>query len=171
MRGFITGLLNAARNWRDHTLTRAPGVRDRVVRVYLKDTEGGLNLNMEDNLIKGLASAGEVAAGMLSERFSPDSTDPMNFDNHRWMRLRNLAAVAEQDLEPLHRAIAAMPPHIQHWSDLIDNNTDLPGENQKTKLNTLIENLDTLSKDISVGPDMLENAPKRTPVIRIVPDL
>jgi hypothetical protein len=112
MCGFITGLLDAARNWRDHTLTRAPGVRDRVVRVYLKDTEGGLNLNMEDNLIKGLASAGEVAAGLLSERFSPDSTDPMNFDNHRWMRLRNLAAVAEQDLESLHRAIAAIPPDI-----------------------------------------------------------
>jgi predicted acylesterase/phospholipase RssA len=171
MCGFITGLLDAARNWRDHTLTRAPGVRDRVVRVYLKDKEGGLNLNMEDNLIKGLASAGEAAAVLLSERFSPDSTDPMNFDNHRWMRLRNLAAVAEQDLESLHRAIAARPPQIRHWSDLIDGNTDLPGENQKIKLNTLIENLDILSMDVSTGPDMLEQAPRRTPVIRIVPDL
>jgi hypothetical protein len=54
---------------------------------------------------------------------------------------------------------------------LIDGNTDLPGEDQKIKLNTLIENPDILSRDVSTGPDMLEQAPKRTPVIRIVPDL
>lgn len=176
--GFTSGLLDAARNWRDRMLTRAPGVRDRVVRVYLKDTEGGLNLNMEKNLIKGLSSVGEVAADMLSERFSPGSNDPMNLDNHRWVRLRNLAAVAEQDLSTLHRSIAAQPPQLIHWTNLIGtsyakNADQYPINNaQEQKLNVLLQDLQALSKNSFNAPAMKDQgAPKRTPVIRIVPNI
>lgn len=176
--GFTSGLLDAARNWRDRMLTRAPGVRDRVVRVYLKDTEGGLNLNMEKNLIKGLSSVGEVAADMLSERFSPSSKDPMNLDNHRWVRLRNLAAVAEQDLSTLHRSIAAAPPRLMHWTDLIDASYPKYPDRypidcaQEKKLKELLQNLESLSKSSFDAPTMKDvEAPKRTPVIRIVPNV
>jgi len=46
----------------------------------------------------------------------------MNFDNHRWIQLHNLAVVVEQNFESLRRAIAAMPPHIRDWINLIDSN-------------------------------------------------
>ncbi len=176
--GFAAGLLDAARNWRDQMLTRAPGVRDRVVRVYLKDTEGGLNLNMGKNLINGLSAVGEVAATMLSDRFSPISSDPMNFDNHRWVRLRNLAAVAEQDLSTLHRSVSATPPNVMCWLDLISgaypkNNDRYPvNAAQEMKLQALLQALNAVSLSAFNGPTMQDKqAPKRTPVIRIVPNI
>lgn len=43
--GFISAIINAMQNWNDNTLRRLPGFRDRVVRVRLKDGEGGMNLN------------------------------------------------------------------------------------------------------------------------------
>jgi hypothetical protein len=173
--GFIAGLLHSARNWRDSMLTRAPGVRDRVVRIYLKKKEGGLNLNMEKNLITGLSSAGEVAATMLSERFSPGSLDPMNFDNHRWVRLRNLAAVADQDLSTLHQSISAAPPYLKSWSDLISNypQRDYPvNMAQELKLQRLLNELKAVSLNSFEAPTMKgDDAPKRTPVIRIGPNI
>ncbi len=179
--GFTAGLLDAARNWRDHMLMRAPGVRDRVVRIYLKNTEGGLNLNMERNLITGLSMAGEEAATLLNERFTPGSNDRMNFDNHRWGRLRNLAAVTEQDLSSLHLAISASPPYAMPWSDLISDSTTTTlnserysvNTSQAQKLEVLLSDLDNLSKNALDQPNIMQdsNAPKRTPVIRIVPNI
>jgi predicted acylesterase/phospholipase RssA len=175
--GFAIGLLDAARLWRDRMLTRAPGVRDRVVRIYLKDKEGGLNLNMEQDLIHKLSEVGEDAGDMLIDRFSNGSTDEMNFDNHRWIRLRNLAAVTDQDLSSLSRAISTTPPGAQSWSDLIsphypkDNRYPVNDE-QARKLDALLDDLYSLSTKAEAQPCMYEDdAPKRTPAIRIVPNV
>ena len=53
--GFISALVNAMQSWNDNTLRRMPGVRDRVVRVRLDAGEGGINLNMEPEVIDRLA--------------------------------------------------------------------------------------------------------------------
>jgi predicted acylesterase/phospholipase RssA len=178
--GFTLGLLNAARNWRDSMLTRAPGVRDRIVRVYLKDTEGGLNLNMGDNLIKGLSSIGEEAAELLIDRFLPNSTEKMNFNNHRWVRLRNFASIAEKDLSNLQISMLASVTNqeLVKWHDLItdlypkdDDHYPISPEQQE-KLKRLLDALIEFSRCSSENPRILsERAPLRIPTVRIVPDI
>ncbi|MEA2884806.1 MAG: hypothetical protein QOH32_4062 [Bradyrhizobium sp.] len=41
---FVSTLLNTARFWADNQMLIAPGVRDRVVNIALREDEGGLNL-------------------------------------------------------------------------------------------------------------------------------
>ncbi|SCY55271.1 hypothetical protein [Nitrosospira sp. Nsp13] len=175
--GFAINLINAARNWHDNMLTRAPGVRDRVVRVYLKKTEGGLNLNMSPNLVKGLSAIGELAAQKLVERFTQDSSHIMNFNNHRWVRLRNLTGVVEQDLSTVHQSLAARPPAVIDWSKLIDNASKKDAQypidvQQGKKTKELLATLKTLSMCASTEPEILDKqSPRRTPIIRITPNI
>ncbi|RST53297.1 hypothetical protein [Variovorax sp. MHTC-1] len=60
--GFILAILGTIQNWNDNSLARMPRVRDRIARVRLKDTEGGLNLNMKAKDILAVVQRGEVAA-------------------------------------------------------------------------------------------------------------
>ena len=53
--GFFSAILGAMQNWNDNALSRMPGVRDRIARVRLQPTEGGLNLNMEGGVIQAVA--------------------------------------------------------------------------------------------------------------------
>jgi hypothetical protein len=91
--GFLGAIFNAAQNWSDSALTRMPGVRDRVVRIYLKPGQGGLNLNMAKPVISELIDAGSRAADEIIERYvnsgRPDPAVPyaMDWENHTWVRL------------------------------------------------------------------------------------
>lgn len=51
---FLKALFNTARCWDDNQLLIAPGVRDRVVNIALRDDEGGLNLDMAPEVIADL---------------------------------------------------------------------------------------------------------------------
>ena len=176
--GFALGLFDAARNWRDRMLTRAPGVRDRVIRLYLKQGEGGLNLNMQPELVTRLAGLGEQAAERLIARFAPPATTPMGMDNHRWVRLRNLAAVLERDLSGLHRVIHAQPPDLRSWSALIADRSGAPPDRelygidglQPKKLEELLQQLAALSYALA-EPPTVSDGPKRPAVVRIVPNV
>jgi hypothetical protein len=66
--GFFSALASTTINWRDATLARLPGVRERVVRVGLRSGIGGLNILMEGKDIRGLADLGRVAALELLKR-------------------------------------------------------------------------------------------------------
>jgi predicted acylesterase/phospholipase RssA len=94
--GFLGAIFNAAQNWSDSALTRMPGVRDRVVRIYLKDGQGGLNLNMTKSVIAELIKAGSQAADEIIERYinrgRPDPSVPyaMDWENHTWVRLNSV---------------------------------------------------------------------------------
>ena len=85
---FLLGIVDTMQNWRDLLLSRAPGHRDRIVHVPLDSTEGGLNLDMPDTVIKTVVAKGRLAGQKLRDEFV--------FDNHRWIRWRNVAATAEQ---------------------------------------------------------------------------
>lgn len=85
MGGFLAAILNAMQNWNDNTAARMPGVRDRVVRVRLRDKEGGMNLNMPRETITHVARRGREAAQELVERFVAPAP---GWDAQRWVRLR-----------------------------------------------------------------------------------
>lgn len=94
---FVSTLLNTARFWSDNQLLIAPGVRDRVVNIALKDDEGGLNLDMKPEVILDLDQRGQAAGLLIAARFDPEARqDPRTggpperrFINHRWVRYRN----------------------------------------------------------------------------------
>jgi predicted acylesterase/phospholipase RssA len=100
---FLSTLLNTARFWSDNELLVAPGVRDRVVHIALRDDEGGLNLDMAPKVIADLDRRGRAAGLLISARFSPlTKRDPETgqpnrqvFANHRWVRFRNFMAAFE----------------------------------------------------------------------------
>jgi hypothetical protein len=85
---FIGAVLDTMRNWRDLLQGRAPGHRDRIVRIGLSAEEGGLNLDMPQQVLTSIAGKGADAARLILDEFS--------FDNHFWVRYRNAASAIER---------------------------------------------------------------------------
>lgn len=69
--GFLFAVVGTMQNWNDNTLSRMPGVRDRVVRLGTFEHEGGLNLDMKPEVVKCLSERGEEAAKALLARYGP----------------------------------------------------------------------------------------------------
>ena len=99
--GFVRAIFDAMQNWQDNTQVRMPGFRDRVAHVCLGPGEGGLNLEMPEAVVKTIAARGAQAGEMLAQRFAPGSPAALNWDNHRWVRLRSMLASLEEMLEKL----------------------------------------------------------------------
>jgi hypothetical protein len=88
--GFGKSIFRAAQTWHDNAFLRLPGYRDRLVEVWLKEDEGGLNLNMSSDLIKTLVERGREAGKGIAGRFaSTPANDPMSWNGHRWARFRS----------------------------------------------------------------------------------
>jgi hypothetical protein len=95
----------------------APGVRDRVVSIALRDDEGGLNLDMDASVIADLDLRGRAAGLLISAQFDPKTlrnpeTGNVNveiFPDHRWVRFRNFMAAFE-DLAALRNIASYVRP-------------------------------------------------------------
>jgi hypothetical protein len=104
---FVGSLIKTMQNWTDNTQSRLPGFRDRIVHVPLTSNEGGLNLNMPDNLIGALTTRGQAAGEKLLEHFDdPPKHEVMTWDNHRWVRMRSMMASLEKMLFQIDTACA-----------------------------------------------------------------
>jgi len=105
-------------NWSDQSLARLPGYRDRIAHVGLVPEEGGLNLDMPPERIADLSLRGENAGREFVSRFVPGSDAPMNWENHRWLRLRSLLASLEEMCVRIDRSCAepgAGDPPFSDW--------------------------------------------------------
>lgn len=134
---FLATLVDTARFWSDNQMLMAPGVRDRVVNIALRDDEGGLNLNMTPSMIEDLDYRGRAAGLLISARFDPAAPiDPETglfnaeaFANHRWVRYRNFMAAFEDATRRFVAARRASDAAAQSrgeavLSALIDNDDD-----------------------------------------------
>ncbi len=115
IKGFAASLIDSAMNWNDNVLSRLPGNRDRIVRIRLHETEGGMNLNMGHEKIKELGNAGDLAATTIVRRFVDEAPplaggNPMGWENHRWIRLRLLVALLEQTMPKVQNALTSTVP-------------------------------------------------------------
>ena len=98
--GFAGSVLDAAKDWQDNVLSGMPGQRERIARVMLSRSEGGLNLTMPPAKSAALMQYGrEVGIGF--------ATGAPDFDEHRWRR----TLVTYEQLERTVHATA------QTWSD------------------------------------------------------
>jgi hypothetical protein len=89
---FFTQLLSATLNWRDNMQAELPGYRDRICQIRLRESEGGLNLNMEPKVVDSLVVRGDQAGATV--------TDPNKFDwdRHRVTRFRTLMQMLQLGL-------------------------------------------------------------------------
>jgi predicted acylesterase/phospholipase RssA len=85
---FVSGILDAAKDWQDNVLSGMPGQRERIARVMLSPSEGGLNLTMPPERSAALMAYGREVGQLFAG-------GQLDFDEHRWRR----ALVAYEQLE------------------------------------------------------------------------
>jgi predicted acylesterase/phospholipase RssA len=117
MGGFLLTLVRTMQEWSDNTLSRMPGVRDRVVRLRLNPDEGGLNLDMSAETMVCVAARGEEAAQALLARYLPaePAPRPSGWDEQRWVRLGVLLSLLHKRLPDVRHALS----DAAEWEALI----------------------------------------------------
>lgn len=125
---FLGAIMNAMQNWHDNVLLGIPGYRDRIVHISLDDTtEGGLNLNMPDAVIRALSNRGMEAGKLLVTRYAgpPEPGVDVSWPNHRWVRYRTMMAVLQRGFEQLASVIAVPGPGDPGYVDFV---RDVPAD-------------------------------------------
>jgi predicted acylesterase/phospholipase RssA len=143
--GFLGALLSVMQNWRDQSLSRLPGQRDRIAHVVLGAGEGGLNLEMPPAAVAQLAERGRWAGIKLRHRFGgadapPDGlTDKLSWDNHRWVRFVE-ALPAFQDLLAAFARVHDHPnPGEPTFEELIEHPPSYASDRTRAQKRRLLE--------------------------------
>ena len=106
--GFIASIVFSAKDWNDKTTMRMPGVRDRVVHIFLKADEGGLDLKLTACKIMQLArDYGQPAGRALVDKFldpSPGNPPSRAWNEHRWVRFNSFLVGLRERIEALKAA-------------------------------------------------------------------
>ena len=98
--GFLMSLINAAKDWQDRLQSTLPGYRERIASIYLKDDEGGYNLNMTSEKVADLVSYGDRAGALTTgTSLRPVDQQPFDFEDHRWRRFLVAFARLEETLQ------------------------------------------------------------------------
>jgi hypothetical protein len=166
---FATAIFRTVRTWRDEALTRTPGYRDRVVLIHHKKSEGGLNLNMGRKTIATMSRSGSLAARQIIARFLDPIDTENGWLNHRWVRMRSIAAILQDTLAPLVDAwhdARLSPSYAAMWQ--AQGETALPAY-RLSKENRLAG--DILWKGILAIPEQIGHADLSAHAPRPQPDL
>lgn len=185
--GRLPAFLNAAvktmQNKVDEAQMRAPGYRDRVAHVEMTGAEGGMNLNMEGELIEKLSERGQDAAGLLRRAYTAeyDSGRIITWDNHRWVRLRSALAALEQMHVEFAEGFDGVGADVEtgwrSYQSLLDRGAEEQPRSYRMKTQAERDRAAVevpKIKDLGTGPEeeveaLVPEAPKPTPVGRIVP--
>jgi predicted acylesterase/phospholipase RssA len=97
--GFFWALLNTAKGWQDSLQSILPGYRERIVHIALKDSEGGLNLDMDKETIERLLGFGAQAGAHIIQYF--------DLSQHRWRRHLTAVARVEETLAAMYESHTA----------------------------------------------------------------
>lgn len=108
--GFVGGIFRSAQTWHDNAFMKLPGFRDRSVEIWMKHGEGGLSLDMDQEVIRQLAARGGRAGRAIADRFAADAPqEPMSWDGHRWTRFRSGMVGLFEALRELRHHVQASP--------------------------------------------------------------
>jgi predicted acylesterase/phospholipase RssA len=185
LRHFFSSIIETARTWVDEAQLSMPGYRDRIVTVFHDESEGGMNLNMEEDAVLALSRRGEGAATRLVDRFAGDQPGVVpapGWDNHRWLRFRTATAATSETLVSFKTGYEEVPAGTtaySTWVGLDDQGKEASGPlpsypltaerrhaaNVRTK-----ELLDTAAEWQADPADAFtEDAPEPRPTMRLVP--
>jgi predicted acylesterase/phospholipase RssA len=185
--GFLASVIWSAKDWKDNTSMRMPGVRDRVVRVNLEPGESGLNLKMTSEQILDLArDYGRKAGKALIKKFigpTEDQRPSQYWNEHRWVRfnsflvglrerIENIGAAAERAAyaAPLSTQIAGAA-RIPPLSEKSQAHEKLLTQAQIDDLRHLLAALKDLESKFAQADLPQPYTPLPTPSLRIRPPL
>lgn len=169
MSGFLFSIVSTMQNWRDVLQARAPGYRDRIVHVSLQGDEGGMNLDMPQEVLSRIAAKGSVAG----ERFCSFS-----FQNHYWIRWRNLASAYQRYTLEIARTDDPAQ-RVAAWADAYQSvaigeppppSYRLGSEDRRRESQRLWRALvDQGESWEDLGPDLTDGAPRPLPQMKVTP--
>jgi hypothetical protein len=105
---FIGNIVDTMQNFRDNTQSQLPGYRERIAQVYLKEDEGGLNLDMPQHAIEAIIAKGRKAGEAFTNGPNPAAPQQMyfDFDQHQWVRFRVFMAQLEREVSNLRCSLS-----------------------------------------------------------------
>jgi predicted acylesterase/phospholipase RssA len=106
--GFVGRIKDTMQNWRDTTQTELPGFRDRVCQIRFRKGQGGLYLDMDENVIQDLVRRGDEAGTVILNRF-----DERQWEQHRFVRYLMLMSLLQSNLQRVKAAFAAFAPALR----------------------------------------------------------
>jgi predicted acylesterase/phospholipase RssA len=180
--GFLSAIVNAMQNWNDTTQSVLPGYRDRIVTVLLADDEGGLNLDMPVDVLQRLKRRGTAAGALIAGRFkNPSLGEPgprkMDWENHRWLRLRTSLGALRSYMSRLYRgSTSPLTPDIAYRDllDAVDASSDehypFP-QDGRARAAKLLDDLTALGAELDGSEFIDADLPKPSPDLVLRPDL
>ena len=178
--GFFIAMIKTMQNWNDNALSRMPGVRDRIARVRLTHSEGGLNLNMEADTIRKVTLHGVEAIDKLinafDERAAGHPQQARGWDDQRWIRLSVLLKAVQEKSIGVAFALSKKLPHATAYDDLIERagHEVMPGHDrvltavEQQAIRDMIDALDRLA-GARTQPLVFRSVPK--PDLRVRPPM
>jgi hypothetical protein len=109
---FFSRLIDAAKDWQDNMQATIAGTRERIVSVFLKPDEGGLNIDMPPELVTRLAEYGACAGDKLRDEF--------DLDEHRWRRFLVTMDRLEHSLAEILASYKGMPDGPESFAKFLE---------------------------------------------------
>lgn len=166
---FLFAIVATMQNWRDLLQARAPGYRDRIVHVTLEGDEGGMNLDMPQEVLGRIAQKGTLAG----ERFCRFS-----FENHYWIRWRNAASAYQRYTLEVSRTDDAGQQVLAYRTAYASVAAGQPpppsyplGSQEKRRQSQALYAL-MVEQGASwddCGPDLTDGAPRPLPQMKVTP--
>jgi predicted acylesterase/phospholipase RssA len=183
--GFIGAMLYTAKDWQDASLSRMPGVRERVVRIGLPKGLGGLNILMTPDQIERLGELGGSAARELLNRYARPAREGGMSDGwaeHRWVRFNLLRECLADSLKGLGWSAQSAPstqPLSAQIRSAIDRGvlqTDSGGRDvllptEAAALQGLLDALIRMERTVGASTDCPPYQPNPRPVMSLRPPL
>lgn len=188
--GFLGGLLLTTKDWNDRVTARLPNVRNRVIRLALKQGEGQLNIAMSGaTMLRMARDYGLKSASDLSGRFKPeeDNRPSRGWREHLYVRavieLRALhahvrgyasAVAAGGDTIPLRDLLddAMQRRPLDARNDRIDPTGASITRTQRDALVRAISAVETLERELAATePDFGPYVPVAQPELRLRPSV
>lgn len=166
---FIFGIISTMQNWRDLLQSRAPGQRDRIVHVALDKVEGGMNLDMSQDILDSISLKGTVAGERLYQ---------FSFDNHYWVRWRNVASGLQRYTIRIAASAKVVPPIPAYEAAFATVRTGVPSAvSYKFRSTEAQSAAQALFADLvargeewaDLGPDLSDGTPRPLPQMQITP--
>ena len=180
---FFGLLFDTSRNWRDNLQLGVPGYRDRVAHIGLNPAkEGGMNLDMPEDIINLLTGRGQRAGGAILSRYSPTADYPQDpncvvgLDNQKWTRFYSFMEQLEDVLLSMDESIPYSGDGEPTYDDLLNRATTRSypmSQPQRHYAATLLGDLMKLVPEIaqarSMGHSFETKAPRPEPNLVVTP--
>ena len=155
---FVQAILETMQGWQDHATSRLPGYRDRIARVHLLQTEGGLNFDMSLRQVRSLWNKGAAAGDLLVRHFAPfddaAAAGPDGWERHRVLRFRVGAALLQRLVQRLDSGFDARCRDLIARSPIDPNDPSaFQSEAQRVAAVTLVDSLAAQARSLAELPE------------------